>query len=154
MATPETSQSFPGAAADTVALDRFKCIFRTCWRKPAGWRQPWRDDAFVDANCQQADCLSQRYFHCVVPSSDTSSARNSSSVLSPAERRGFNTTSKPEGSNRSEVRMISRTLLLIRFRSCAAPSLRGVVKPKRLRSRPLSFVKTTKEREVFFAPLS
>jgi hypothetical protein len=51
-----------------------------------------------------------------------------------------------------EVRRISLTLLRIRFLSFALPSLRGVVRPKRLNSNPFGRANTTKEGDIRFAP--
>jgi hypothetical protein len=62
--------------------------------------------------------------------------------------------SKPVGKQFQDVRTISLILRRIRFLSFAVPRRRGVVRPTRLWLRPLESIKTRKERDVFFAPLS
>jgi hypothetical protein len=153
MATSKTAQRLPGSTPNAMDLNCLKCIIRTRRGKPACRRQPGRNYQLINTDDGQADDLSNRSLHNAVPRSASNSVCSSPNSLSQAERRGFSTTSKPDGRRNCAVRMISRTLLLIRFLSCAAPSFRGVVSPKRLCSRPFTTVKTTKERDTFFAPL-
>lgn len=153
MATSETAQSFQSSTTDSVPRNRLKRVIRTRRREPACRPQPGRNDSLINTNCRKANGLSDRHPHIEGPKSESNSVRNSLNSRSQADPRGFNTTSRPAGKRERDVRIISRTLLFIRFLSCAGPSLRGVVSPKRLCSRPFAIIKTTKEREVFFAPL-
>jgi hypothetical protein len=143
-----------GAADYAKMFNGFCCVFRTCGRESTGGRQPRRNYQFVHPyglNCQSSPC---RHLHIFAPSSACSSRRSSPKSRSIADLRGFTTKSNPAGTPARDVRRISRTLRLIRLRSWAFPSLRGVVIPKRLCSRPLGSANSTKEREAFLAPLS
>src|SRR5215510_11197486 len=87
-----------------------------------------------------------------LPRRGRSSRRNSSISQSDADRLGFTTKSNPVGIAAREVRRISLTVLFNRFLTCALPSFRGVVRPKRLYSNPFRRANTTKSRAFRFAP--
>lgn len=132
-------------------FDSLGGVFRACGSEATRGTQPGRDNQLVNSDQFQRESPAQT--HTVTPRSDSNSERTSVMGRSFADRRGFTTKSNPLGISSSDVRMISLTLLLIRFLSWAFPNLRGVVKPKRLYSRPFSSANTAKERDVRFAPL-
>jgi len=155
MAAEQPCDSARKPSNQTVLLNSFESIFRACRREAARRRQPWRDDNFVSSHTFQYE--SSRHHglnHLSARKRPANSVRKSSNSRSLADRLGFTTTSNPVGINVSDVRRISLTLLLIRFRSCALPSFRGVVRPKRLYFNPFGSANNTKERELLFTPLS
>ena len=120
------------SAEEPIIFDGFSRVLSARRCKSAGRRKPRRNDKFVGSHQLDRKCLNNRPTHFSVPRRPISSTRNSSNCRSIAERRGFTTKSNPMGIAGSDVRRISLILLLARFRSCALPSFRGVVRPKRL----------------------
>ena len=117
---------------ETILFDGFLSIFRAGRREPASRWQPRRDDELVGPHHLYSESLKNGQTHLSAPRRFTNSARNSWNSRSPADRRGFTTKSNPAGIDGRDVRRISLTLLLTRFRSCAFPNFRDVVSPKRL----------------------
>ena len=117
---------------ETILFDGFLSIFRAGRREPASRREPRRDNELVGSHHFYCESLKDGQTHFSAPRRATSSPRKSSKSRSVADRRGFTTKSNPFGIANWDVRRISRILLLIRFLSCAFPSFRGVVSPKRL----------------------
>ena len=153
--TAKQSACRPGETTQQpVLLNRFARIFGARRGESAGRRQPWRNHQLIGSKQLQSDAARESEIHLSAPRRATSSLRSSSKPRSLAERRGFNTKSKPLGITMRDVRRISRTLLFTRFLSCALPSFRGVVRPNRLYSRPFFRANNTKERETRFAPPS
>jgi hypothetical protein len=136
----------------TVLFYGFNSVFGTRRRESAGWRQPWREDELIGPHDFCGESLKYGQTHLSAPRRFTNSSRTCWNSISPADRRGFNTKSNPAGIDGREVRRISLILLLTRFRSCAFPSLRGVVRPKRLCANPFGITNTTNERETLFVP--
>ena len=104
--------------------------------------------------CLQRHSPGNGHTHFCAPRRATNSVRKSSKSHSPANRLGLTTKSNPVGIAAQDVRRISLTLLLTRFLSCALPSFRGVVKPKRLYGNPFGSANTTNERDTRFVPPS
>jgi hypothetical protein len=154
MAAEQTGQGPRQTTRKSVAIDRLKCVFRACRRETTRGRQPRRDDNLVGVDRLQSNGSSKTLTHLSVPRRATSSLRNSSKSRSTVDRLGFTTKSNPFGISAREVRRISRILLLMRFLSCAFPSLRGVVIPNRLYSNPFRTTNTAKERDTRLAPPS
>lgn len=153
--TAKQSTCRPGETTQQpVLLNRLARIFGARRGESAGRRQPWRNHQLIGSKKLQSNVARQSEIHLSAPRRATSSLRSSSKPRSLAERRGFNTKSKPLGITMRDVRRISRTLLFTRFLSCALPSFRGVVRPNRLYSRPFFRANNTKERETRFAPPS
>src|SRR2546426_929190 len=130
-----SEQSRPGACASanqTILFNGFRSVFGASRREPAGCWQPWRDNKLIDSHRPQCESLNDDQTHLSAPRRATNSARNSSNFRSVADPRGFTTKSNPIGIAVRDVRKISLILLLTRLRTCALPSFRGVVNPKRL----------------------
>ena len=154
MAAEQSAGGTGGTAEQSVLFDGLTGIFRTCGRKAAGGRQPRRKNHLVGSQNLQSEVARETEFHSSAPRRALNSSRSSSKPRSFADCLGFNTKSKPLGITVSDVRRISRTLLLSRFLSCALPIFRGVVSPNRLCSSPFLRANNTKERETRFAPPS
>jgi len=117
---------------ETILFDGFLSIFRAGRREPASRREPRRDNELVGSHHFYCESLKDGQTHFPAPRRLINSARTCWNSKSPAERRGFTTKSNPAGIDGRDVRRISLTLLLTRFRSCAFPNFRDVVSPKRL----------------------
>lgn len=109
-----------------------KCVLRACRSKPTGRTQPGRRNQLICPDSLQCQRSADHSIHVTTPKRASNSDLNSPNCCSFADRRGFMTKSNPLGICVREVLRISLTLLLIRFLSWAFPSLRGVVRPKRL----------------------
>ena len=131
--TSEQPRSRPHETPNqTILLNRLRSVFRTSRGEATGRWQPGRDNKLIRAYGRQCESLCDTCSHFSAPRRSTSSSRNRSNSRSFTDPRGFTTKSNPVGINIPDARIISLILLLARFRSCAWPSLRGVVIPKRL----------------------
>ena len=154
MTSEQTANGPKTSANQTIFFDRFCGIFGTRWREPARCRQPRRDDSLIHAYDFHTEVLRPYRIHLSAPRRALSSDCSSSKLRSRTDLLGLTTTSKPAGSSALARRRSSRILLRILLRSCALPSFRGVVKPKRLCSNAFGNIKTTNDREAFFTPFS
>src|SRR5262249_5118851 len=116
-------------AKETISLNCLQGILRARWHKSTRRRQPRRDDNPIDLHSLICEGIGACQPHESTLSSCANSVRNSSNLLSSADRLGLTTTSIPRFEWINERRKISRIRLLIRFLLCAFPSLRGVVMP-------------------------